>query len=238
MGSFTGVSKRLRLMSVVGRMQSDSGKAVVLFGAGPFAALAWYVLSHDSDRSVAGFTVDRAYLGESQHCGLPVQAFEELEARFPPDQVEVLLSLGPLAGNRLRQERYAGLKARGYGFATYVSSRALTWPDLRVGEGSMIYEGTVVQPFARIGANSIVRSSVHVSHHVQIGDHAFIGAGACFGGLAQVGDRCFVGLNATIRDGVRLAEGCLIGAGAVVVKDTRPNGVYVGSPARRIREAD
>ena len=102
----------------------------------------------------------------------------------------------------------------------------------------MIYEGTVVQPFARIGANTIVRSSVHLSHHVQIGDHAFIGAGACFGGLAVVEDRCFVGLNATIRDGVRLAEGCLIGAGAVVVKDTEANGVYVGSPAKRIRDVD
>ena len=210
----------------------------MLFGAGPFASLAWYVLTHDSGRRVAGFTVDRAYLDAHEVCGLPVQAFEELEARFPPDQVDVLLSLGPLAGNRLRLERYQALKARGYGFATYVSSRALTWPDLSVGEGSMIYEGTVVQPFARVGANTMVRSSVHLSHHVRIGDHAFIGAGACFGGLAVADDRCFVGLNATIRDGVRLAEGCVVGAGAVVVADTKPNGLYVGVPAQRVRDLD
>ena len=216
-------------------LNSDRAKPLVLFGAGPFAALAWSCLTHEG-RRVAGFTVDAAYVGEGEHCGLPVQPFEDLEARFPPAQVDVLLSLGPLSGNRLRLDRYEALKARGYGFATWVSSRAITWPDLDVGEGSMIYEGTVVQPFARVGRNSIVRSSAHISHHVEVGDHAFIGAGACFGGLSSAGDRCFIGLNATIRDGVRIAEGCLVGAGAVVVKDTLPNGLYVGAPARRMRD--
>ena len=71
----------------------EAEKPVVLFGAGPFAALAWYCLTHEG-RQVVGFTGDAAYVGEGEHCGLPVQAFEELEARFPPDQVEVLLLVG------------------------------------------------------------------------------------------------------------------------------------------------
>lgn len=208
----------------------------MLFGAGPFASMAWYCLTHDGGQEVAGFTVDRAYLDASEVHGLPVRPFEELEAHFPPDRFALLLSLGPHGTNRLRRDRYLAAKALGFGFARYVSSRALTWPDLVIGEGSMLYEGAVVQPFARIGANSIVRSSVHVSHHVRIGDHCFIGAGACFGGLAVAGDRCFVGLNATIRDGVRLAEGSFIAAGAVVAEDTEPDGLYVGVPARRVKD--
>jgi sugar O-acyltransferase (sialic acid O-acetyltransferase NeuD family) len=208
----------------------------VLFGAGPFASLAWYCLTHDSDREVAGFTVDRAYLDAPEVHGLPVRPFEELDAHFPPERFALLLSLGPHGTNRLRQERYDAAKARGYGFASYVSSRAVTWPDLALGEGSMLFEAAVVQPFASIGVNSIVRSRVHVSHHVKIGDHCFIAAGACFGGLAVAEDRCFVGLNATIRDGVRLAEGSFIAAGAVVAADTEPDGLYVGVPARRVKD--
>ncbi len=209
---------------------------IVLFGAGPFASLAWYCLTHDSPDEVAGFTVDAAYLTGSEVHGLPLVPFEQLEAHFPPDRFAVLLPLGPHGTNSLRRDRYLSARARGYAAASYVSTRAITWPDLEVGEGSMVYEGTVVQPFARIGVDSIVRSGVHISHHVEIGDHCFISAGACFGGLARAADSSFIGLNATIRDGVRIAEGCFIGAGAVVVADTEPDGLYLGVPARRVRE--
>ena len=35
---------------------------------------------------------------------------------------------------------------------------------------------------------------------------------------------------------VRIAPGCVIGAGAVVTKDLDRPGVYVGNPARLVRE--
>jgi maltose O-acetyltransferase len=35
---------------------------------------------------------------------------------------------------------------------------------------------------------------------------------------------------------VTIGPGCIVGAGAVVTKDLEPNGVYVGVPARRVRE--
>lgn len=42
----------------------------------------------------------------------------------------------------------------------------------------------------------------------------------------------WIGANATIIGGVTIAERCVIGAGAVVTRDTEPNGVYLGVPAR------
>ena len=47
--------------------------------------------------------------------------------------------------------------------------------------------------------------------------------------------RAKIGANVTILPGVEIAENCLIGAGSVVVKDTKPNGVYKGNPAKLIR---
>ncbi|WP_053367821.1 acyltransferase [Bacillus sp. FJAT-27245] len=46
----------------------------------------------------------------------------------------------------------------------------------------------------------------------------------------------WIGLNVTILPGVTIREGCIIGAGSVVVKDTLPNGLYVGNPAKRIKD--
>ena len=206
---------------------------VVIFGLGPFASLAWYVLSHDSPHRVVGFTADRAYCTEPRLHDLPVVAFDALEAEFPAGQAGLLLALGASHTNRLRTERYQQAKARGYGFASYISSRAMIWPDLQLGEGCMLFEGCMVHPFAKIGNNCILRSGSHVSHHASVGDHSFLAAHSVLAGGASLGQRCFLGLNSSVRDGVKVADRCLIAAGAVVTADTVDNGVYMGVPARR-----
>jgi acetyltransferase-like isoleucine patch superfamily enzyme len=48
-----------------------------------------------------------------------------------------------------------------------------------------------------------------------------------------IGDDVWIGAGARILDGVTIARGCVIGAGAVVTRSTRPDGVYLGVPARR-----
>lgn len=52
----------------------------------------------------------------------------------------------------------------------------------------------------------------------------------------KIDDGCWIGANVTILPGVHIGKGCVIGAGAVVNKDCEPNGVYVGVPARRIKD--
>jgi sugar O-acyltransferase (sialic acid O-acetyltransferase NeuD family) len=206
---------------------------VVIFGLEQLSSLAWYVLTHDSSHEVVGFTVDSAWCRSSHLHNLPVVPFEHLEHHFPPDKNALLIPLGWRHCNGLRARKYAEGKARGYAFVTYVSTRAMVWPDLQVGENSMIYEGAVVQPFARIGNNCILRSGCHVSHHAVIGNHVFLAAHAVVAGNATVRERCFLGLNSGIRDGVSVAPGCFIAAGALVAADTEPDGLYMGIPAKR-----
>jgi acetyltransferase-like isoleucine patch superfamily enzyme len=39
-----------------------------------------------------------------------------------------------------------------------------------------------------------------------------------------------------VLDGVNIGDGSVIGAGAVVTKSTEPYGVYVGNPARKVKQ--
>lgn len=52
----------------------------------------------------------------------------------------------------------------------------------------------------------------------------------------RVGFGSWLGANVTLLPGITVGRGCVIGAGAVVAKDTEPNGLYVGNPARRVRD--
>lgn len=206
---------------------------VVIFGTKDLASVAWYLLTHDSPHEVVAFTVDGAYLAENALHGLPVVAFEDVERQFPPESIAMYAPLGAHNLNRLRQEKHRAGKAKGYRFISYVSSKALTWPDLTIGENCMVSEGTAVQPFAKLGNGIIIRGSVNVGHHVKIGDNCFVAGSASIGGAANIGERCFLGLNSTILDRITIAPRCIIGAGAVVTADTEENGIYVGVPAKR-----
>lgn len=54
----------------------------------------------------------------------------------------------------------------------------------------------------------------------------------------EVGKGCWIGAGAVILPGIIIGDGCVIGAGAVVNRDCDPNRLYVGVPARRIKELE
>ncbi len=47
-----------------------------------------------------------------------------------------------------------------------------------------------------------------------------------------------IGSNATILPGLTIGENAVVGAGAVVTKDVPPNEVWVGNPARKLRNVE
>jgi dTDP-4-amino-4,6-dideoxy-D-glucose acyltransferase len=53
-------------------------------------------------------------------------------------------------------------------------------------------------------------------------------------GRVIIEDNCYIGAHCTIMPNVKIGEGCVIGANSLVLKDTEPWGIYVGSPCRKI----
>ncbi len=107
-----------------------------------------------------------------------------------------------------------------------------------------------------IGAGSYINRGCFLSNHdfVKIGENCSIGCRVSFltanhvisdstkrGGKLDtkeitVGNGVWIGANAVIAPGVSIGDGVVIGAGSVVSKDCNPNGLYVGAPAKRIKE--
>lgn len=52
----------------------------------------------------------------------------------------------------------------------------------------------------------------------------------------SLGRHVIVGAGSIVFPGVEIAEGCSVGAMTLVNKSTQPWGVYVGNPARRVKE--
>ena len=210
-------------------------KPVVVFGIGTVAQLAHFYLTHDSDRTVAAFAVDRDYLKETELLGLPVVAGDEVADRFPPASYDMFVAVGYSRMNKFRAAKYNEAKAMGYELINYISSKAVVWPDLQIGDNCFIMESNIIQPFAKLGSDIIMWGGCHVGHDSVLGDHLFFGSHTVVSGFVHIEDHCFIGVNSTIRDEVRIARETVVGAGATITKNTAEKSVYAGPRPELLR---
>lgn len=208
-------------------MGAAAGEDLVIFGNGQVAELAMTRFASDSPHRLVGFTVDRAFIREPLLHGLPVVPFDEAERHFPPDRVRMFVAVGPTQCNRIRAERFAQARQRGYRFASYVSSRACVADSVLMGENAAIGEGVIVHPFVRIGDNVHIGTASVVSHHGVLGDHCFLAVGCLLAGNVKVGARSFLGARATVRDHVAIGESSIVGTGVTVLRNVAASSVLV-----------
>lgn len=87
--------------------------------------------------------------------------------------------------------------------------------------------------------NVMLGSGVHIytaNHTFSIPGVDFISQGHDIQKTVRISKGAWVGANTTILPGVTIAEHSVVGAGSVVTKDTVRNSLYLGSPARKIRD--
>ena len=57
-----------------------------------------------------------------------------------------------------------------------------------------------------------------------------------YGKPVTIGNDCWIGSNVTILPGVTIEDNVVVGAGSVVTKDLKSGAIYVGNPARKLRD--
>ena len=109
---------------------------------------------------------------------------------------------------------------------------------LRIGEHSYIN----YRCFLDLGNDIIIGNNVAVAFECtfinsthETGD-SYQRAGKGYALPIKIEDGCWIGANTTIMPGVTIAKGCIIAANSLVTKNTEPNGLYIGKPAKRIKE--
>ena len=121
-----------------------------------------------------------------------------------------------------------------------------------IGDDSFVGPFVEIQKNTTIGKNTKIQSHSFICELVSIGNECFIGHGVMFindlfseGKPAngnkdfwkntKIGNNVSIGSNATILP-IEICDHVVIGAGAVVTKNIVESGVYVGNPAKKIKE--
>jgi sugar O-acyltransferase (sialic acid O-acetyltransferase NeuD family) len=208
------------------RLPVQKNKELVIIGAGETALLAYEYFTHDSEYTVVAFAVGKEFLKQKFIYDLPVITIEELGDKFQPNSVSLFVALSSGKLNRNRAQVYLNLKDQGYQFASYVSSKAFVWQNVRIGENCFILEDNTLQPFVEVGDNVTLWSGNHIGHRSIIGDHCFISSHCVISGFCKIESFCFLGVNCTLEDHVKVEKDNFIGAGALIQKTTKEKSFY------------
>jgi sugar O-acyltransferase (sialic acid O-acetyltransferase NeuD family) len=161
-----------------------------------------------------------------------VVQFETLAKAYPPDEYRTFIAVSDIQLNRVRSRLYCAVREAGFSCVSCFSDRAFALPSAEHGENLFAQEFTSLQHNVRVGNNVFLSSGTCVGHSSTMEDDCYTGPHAVICGGVTIRRGSFLGANCCILETVTVAVDCIIGAGAVVLKDTEPGQVYVGSPAR------
>ena len=136
--------------------------------------------------------------------------------------------------NAVRHQLFKQAAERGERFAIAKHPAATVASSVRLGPGTMVCAGVVINTMAVIGVDTIINTSASVDHHCQIGSHVHIAPGVRLGGGVTIGEGAFIGIGAVVLPGKTIGAWAVVGAGAVVISDVPTRVTVVGVPARQV----
>lgn len=123
-------------------------------------------------------------------------------------------------------------------YATVVHPAASVPEGAVPGPGTVLLAGTVVTTPLRLGAHVVAMPHVLITHDDEVGDGVTFAGRASLGGAVRVGESAYLGQGSCVREGVSIGAGAVVGMGAVVLADVPAGEVWVGNPARKLREGN
>ena len=194
-----------------------------LYGAGGHAKVIMDILKENSTE-LTGIIDDNTHIQEWME--YHVLSYD------PKRMFPILISIG---NNSIRKNIAEQLYKKNAVFGTVISIHAIVSPYTKIGEGSVVMQGSILQSCCQTGKHCIVNTGAAIDHECILEDYVHVSPHATLCGNVEVGEGSWIGAGAVINPGVKIGKWTIIGSGSVVCKDI-PDGVTAcGSPCRIIK---
>ncbi|GFO55069.1 hexapeptide transferase [Geomonas sp. Red276] len=210
-------------------MTESAKQGIFVFGASGHAKVVIDIIEKEGRYRIAFLVDDDPALKGREIYGYPVVGGRDaLRERWLRQGV---IAIGD---NESRRSVAGWLAENGFRLVTAVHPAATLGRGVKVGDGTVIMAGAVINSDAVIGENVIVNTRASIDHDCEVGAFSHIAPGAVLCGEVRVGEESFVCAGATIIPNTTVGSQALVGAGATVIGDVADGVRVVGNPARVI----
>lgn len=202
----------------------------VIVGARGHGKVILDILKQKQD--IIGFIDDDPTLHGSFVEGIPViGSFSMLSEMLS----EIDAGIVAIGDNRIRSSIFEKMRILDINMISALHPRSIIAGNVRIGRGTTIAAGAIVNPGSEIGADCIINTGATVDHDNLIGSHVHISPGVNLAGNVSIGEYSHIGIGAAVINGINIGKNVTIGAGAAVIRDIPDNTVAVGVPAKVIK---
>ena len=167
---------------------------------------------------------------ESGTCvGYPIVTTSEKIEKYNDGETDFVIAVGNNQVRKTIAEKYD------VNWISLIHPAAQIGINVKIGGGTVIMAGAVVNSCATIGKHCIINTCAVVEHDNVLEDYVHISPNATLGGTVHIGECTHIGLSASVKNNINICENCIIGVGAVVVKNIINEGIYIGVPARILK---
>ena len=209
-------------------------KKIIIIGAGGHSKVIADIIEKSKD-IVLGFLDDNKEKDEiiikEKECKVIGKIEECVKIQEENKDIQFVIGIGDNKTRKNIANRYNNLK---YYTAIHPSSQIAL--DVEIGQGTVIMANTCLNTSAKIGKHCIINTASVIEHDNEINDYVHISPNATLCGTVKIGELTHIGAGATIKNNTNICSNCIIGCGAVVVKDIKEKGIYVGVPVKNIKE--
>lgn len=153
-------------------------------------------------------------------------------SKFDPNINSIMIAIG---NSKDREDIVKKLPLNTKYFSFIHPTAQLMSDDIFIGEGTFIGANSIITCNVNIGKHSILNRGNHIGHDCIIGDFFTAMPGSIISGNVEIGDYVYLGTNSSIREKINICDDVIIGLNSGVVKDIKETGVYVGTPAKKIK---
>ena len=190
---------------------------MLVYGAGGHAKVVIDIIEQQARYTIAGLLDDDPGL-----CGKRVYGYRVLGTRAtaPKLRTGLLRHVVVAVGDNAARLAIAAMLARqGWSFASAVHPRASIARGVKIGAGSVVMAGAVLNSDARLGQHVIINTCASVDHDCRIGSGVHIAPGCRLCGGVRAGAGTLIGAGCVITPGVKLGRRVSVAAGSIVTRD-------------------
>ena len=148
------------------------------------------------------------------------------------EQYDFIIAIG---NNEIRKKITKQLDAKNIIQPVLIHPSAIVDPTATISSGTVVMANVVINADTKIGKGCIINTAATIDHDGKIADFVHLSPGVHIAGTVNIGANTWVATGVSIINNLNICNDSIIGAGAVVVKDIKEQGTYIGVPARRIK---
>lgn len=207
-------------------------KNIIILGSGGFAReVIWLIEDLNKVKMqyhIMGIITNN--IDEMEKIEYPYLGNDECLSDYEGKNIGLVIAIG---GGKVRKKIAQKLHKKDFDYPNLISKDAVMGNNLKLGQGNIICSQTILTTDIVIGDFNIINLSCTLGHDTVLDDFITVNPGTNISGNVHIGNECEIGTGAKIIQGINISEKTIIGAGGVVVRDTEPDGTYIGVPAKR-----